>query len=106
MTADRSGARSRDEIEVKIPVASLSTVREKLKAAGLDKETLILFNSDNGTATRYGGTDSVFFKSEGNLRGLKGSLYEGGIRVPLVAYWPGMISDLQYVNPAFARRAK
>ena len=39
MTADRSGARSRDEIEVKIPVASLSTVREKLKAAGATLRT-------------------------------------------------------------------
>ena len=38
MTADRSGARSRDEIEVKIPVASLSTVREKLKDLGYEKE--------------------------------------------------------------------
>jgi arylsulfatase len=59
----------------------------------LSEETLILFTSDNGpTFERLAGADSDFFKSSGPLRGRKGSVYEGGIRVPLVARWVGRIS--------------
>ncbi len=52
----------------------------------LADDTLILFTSDNGpTYDRLGGSDSEFFASAAGLRGLKGSVYEGGLRVPLVA---------------------
>ena len=63
-----------------------------LKELGLDENTLVMFSSDNGpTYDRLGGSDSEFFESNGPLSGLKGSVYEGGMRVPLIARWPGKI---------------
>lgn len=59
---------------------------------GLDSSTIIFFCSDNGpTYDRIGGADSDFFDSAAGLRARKGSVYEGGIRVPLIARWPGKI---------------
>lgn len=66
-------------------------VLDKLAALGLDKQTLVLFTSDNGPH-REGGADPTFFSSSGGLRGFKRALYEGGIRVPLIASYPGQIS--------------
>ena len=61
-----------------------------LKELGLDENTLVIFTSDNGP-TFNGGSDSAFFESAKPLRCLKGSVYEGGIRVPYIARWPGKI---------------
>jgi arylsulfatase A len=63
----------------------------ELKELGLDDRTLVLFASDNGAVFPVAGTDPQFFRSNGDLRGYKQDLYEGGIRTPLIARWPGRI---------------
>lgn len=67
---------------------------KKLKESGLDKNTLIIFTSDNGPHIE-GGNDPAFFHSSDGLRGIKRQLFEGGIREPMIAYWPGVIKKNQ-----------
>ncbi|MBI1367866.1 MAG: sulfatase-like hydrolase/transferase [Planctomycetes bacterium] len=67
-------------------------IMDLLKELNLDDDTIVIFTSDNGpTYNRLGGSDSEFFESADGFKGLKGSLYEGGIRVPMIARWPGHI---------------
>ena len=70
---------------------SLGEILKALRAGGLDRNTLVIFTSDNGGPVRPGGS------SNGMLRGGKGSSWEGGFREPFVARWPekipaGMVS--------------
>ncbi len=60
-----------------------------LENMGLDKNTLILFNSDNGAHGQ--GETLEFFKTSGELRGKKRSMFDGGVRSPMFAYWPGTV---------------
>ena len=80
----------------------------------LTRQTLIVFSSDNGPHSESG-VDAAFFKSSGPFRGIKRSLYEGGLRVPLIASWPGQIAPgttntrpvaLWDLLPTFAEIAK
>jgi arylsulfatase A-like enzyme len=63
-----------------------------LKANNLFENTLIIFSSDNGPA-KEGGADPAYFNSSGGLRGKKRDVYEGGIRVPMIAVWPKQIEN-------------
>jgi arylsulfatase len=85
-----------------------------LRELKIDKNTLVIFTSDNGPQGGPWLPLSDFFGGSGPLAGTKGSLREGGIRVPFVARWPGMIkpgavSDhvggFQDMMPTFAELA-
>ena len=67
-------------------------VLKKLKEKGLDKNTLVIFASDNGPHEE-GGADPTFFGRDGKLRGLKRQCLEGGIRIPFIARWPGHVPE-------------
>jgi arylsulfatase A-like enzyme len=66
---------------------SVGEVLKAIKDAGVDKNTLVLFSSDNGPWLNYGNHAG----SAGPLREGKGTVWEGGVRVPCVARWPGVI---------------
>jgi arylsulfatase A len=64
----------------------------KVKELGLEENTIFIFTSDNGPH-KEGGADPDYFNSNGPLRGYKRDLYEGGIRVPMIAKWKGTIAE-------------
>jgi arylsulfatase A-like enzyme len=74
-------------------------ILQSLDTYNLTDNTLVIFTSDNGATHpganeapfHIGGADMAFFESTGNLRGFKGSVYEGGIRVPMIARLPNVI---------------
>lgn len=68
---------------------ALGNLRDKLEELGLSDDTIILLTSDNG-GVGFQGRRLHFVANNGGLRAGKGFLYEGGIREPLIAYWPGV----------------
>ena len=65
-------------------------ILDHLKKLGIEKNTLVVFTSDNGPH-QEGGHKVDFFNSNGPLKGFKRSLHDGGIRVPMIAWWPGTV---------------
>lgn len=108
--------------ETRATIAAMVTVLDdqvgeivaKLEELGIAANSVIIFTSDNGPH-REGGGDPDFFNSNGPLRGYKRDLYEGGIRVPMLVRWDGVIkpgtetdhiSAFWDVMPTFAEIAK
>ncbi|TLD70397.1 arylsulfatase [Phragmitibacter flavus] len=65
-------------------------VLDRLKELGIDKNTLVIFSSDNGPH-KEGGHIPAYFNSAGEFRGIKRDHTDGGIRVPTIAWWPGKV---------------
>ncbi len=65
-------------------------VLDQLEKLGISEDTLVIFSSDNGP-TSAGGADPDYFDGNGIYRGIKRDLYEGGVRAPMIARWPGTI---------------
>jgi arylsulfatase A-like enzyme len=80
---------------------SIGKILETLRKNGIAGNTLVIFTSDNGPH-KEGGHSASFFESSGPLRGTKRDLYEGGIRVPAIAWSPGSIKAGQVSDAPWA----
>jgi arylsulfatase A-like enzyme len=74
---------------------------DRLNEFGIEENTIVFFTSDNGTH-KEGGADPEIFNSSGPLRGYKRDLYDGGIRVPMIARWPGTLNAGQTSDQVWA----
>ena len=72
--------------------AEVGAIRAELEKRGIADNTIIIVTSDNGATHDVGGVDTTFFDSTAGLRGRKGSVWEGGVRVPCVIWWPHRIA--------------
>jgi arylsulfatase A-like enzyme len=81
--------------------ADIGQIPAQLKKLNIESNTVIFFTSDTGPH-RDGGIDPKFFQSAGPFRGVRGDLYEGGLRVPMIARWPGKIPAGQISDFAWA----
>ncbi|HVK59612.1 MAG TPA: arylsulfatase [Candidatus Kapabacteria bacterium] len=70
--------------------ADIGRLLQKLKLLDIQRNTLVIFSSDNGPHSE-GGQDPEFFDPNGPVRGYKRDFTDGGIRVPFIAWWPGKI---------------
>jgi arylsulfatase A-like enzyme len=70
--------------------SDVGKIIKKLRDLGIENNTLVMFTSDNGPH-KEGGIDPDFFNSNGKVKGKKRDLFDGGIRVPMIARWPGNI---------------
>ena len=71
---------------------AVGRVLDQLRVLGIERDTLVIFSSDNGPMSE-GGWDKRYFDSNGPLRGGKRDLYEGGVRVPTIAWQPGVVQE-------------
>lgn len=76
----------------------IGRLMQLLKELKLNENTVVMFSSDNGATFNVGGADAAYFNSVGPLRGLKLDVYEGGIREPMLARWPGKIKPGQVTD--------
>jgi arylsulfatase A-like enzyme len=74
---------------------SVGRVRAKLEQLGIAERTVFVFTSDNGGLLGNGVTSNL------GIRAGKGSVYEGGVRVPCIAYWPGKVKPAENATPVF-----
>ncbi|MDU0354202.1 sulfatase-like hydrolase/transferase [Paraglaciecola aquimarina] len=75
----------------------VGAIMQQLQSLGIAEDTIVMFSSDNGPH-KEGGNDPEFFDSNGQYRGIKRDLYEGGIRVPMIAWGPGTVKAGQRTN--------
>jgi arylsulfatase A-like enzyme len=76
---------------------AVGTIQQKLESSGLDKQTLVFYLSDNGGHTPSNS------KANGNLRGGKSTVYEGGVRVPFFVKWTGKLpAGMEYAQPVIS----
>jgi arylsulfatase A len=71
----------------------IGRIERLVQELGLDDNTIFIFTSDNGAVYPLAGCDPVYFKSNDDLHGYKGEIYEGGMREPLIVRWKGHIPE-------------
>jgi arylsulfatase A-like enzyme len=97
----RSGAGMYGDFVMQVD-AVVGRVMASLKAVGMDENTLLLFSSDNGPVWYAENTEMFSHAATGPLRGIKGSAWEGGHRMPFLARWPARLSGGLVTNHTVA----